>query len=85
MLAKLTAVFCLCLAIPEASGAATLVDSLISLGGHDWLLAPDAKNIGTAEKWYDAPRPEAKRATVPGLIQDVFPGYAGAAWYWARL
>ena len=69
------------LAIPAARGAATAVDSVISLDGHDWLLAPDAKNIGIAEKWCDVPGRKRRRATVPGVIQDVFPGYAGAAWY----
>jgi hypothetical protein len=81
MLAKITAVFCLSLAVLAAS-AATTVDSVLSLNGHDWLLAADAKNVGVAEKWYEAPRPDAKKATVPGLIQDVFPGYAGVAWFW---
>ena len=28
------------------------------------------------------PRPEAKKAKVPFVIQDAFPGYHGVAWYW---
>jgi len=81
MLARITAILCLSLAASTAS-AATIVNSVVPLDGRDWQLAPDPKNVGVAEKWWETPRPEAKRAMVPGLIQDVFPGYAGAAWYW---
>ena len=70
---RMTAVLVLALAA-SAAGAATVVGSVISLDGRDWLLAADPKNVGVAEKWYEAPRPEAKKAAVPGLIQDVFPG-----------
>ena len=54
----------------------------IPLEGGEWKLVPDPKNVGVAEKWWTEPRPEAKTARVPGLIQDVFPGYSGVAWYW---
>ncbi len=81
MFAKMTAATCLSLLV-SAVAAATGCGSVIALDGHDWQLAPDPKNVGVAEKWYEAPRPEAKPAKVPGLIQDVFPGYAGAAWFW---
>ena len=47
-----------------------------------WLLATDAKNVGQAEKWWEGPRPDAKRTKVPWIIQDPFPGYHGVAWYW---
>ncbi|MHB1294174.1 MAG: glycoside hydrolase family 2 protein [Anaerolineae bacterium] len=47
-----------------------------------WLLATDAANVGREERWFDAPRPEAQAAPVPGIIQQVFPHYNGAAWYW---
>lgn len=55
---------------------------IICLDGTDWLLAPDPKNIGRQEQWWQAPRPEAKRTKVPWIIQDAFPGYHGVAWYW---
>jgi hypothetical protein len=54
---------------------------VISLDGQ-WLLATDAKNVGQAEKWWTAPRPDAKPTKVPWIIQDAFPGYHGVAWYW---
>ncbi len=53
-----------------------------SLDGNDWLLATDAKNVGRAEKWFEAPRPGAARVEVPWIIQDAFPGYHGVVWYW---
>lgn len=68
-----------CLAGESASVAPTQV---ISLDGSDWLLAPDPKNVGRQEQWWQAPRPEAKRTKVPWIIQDAFPGYHGVAWYW---
>lgn len=61
---------------------AAVGDRVISLDGPQWRLAPDAGNVGVAEQWFQAPRPEALPATVPGVIQDVFPDQAGAAWYW---
>ena len=66
----------------SAAVAATTANSAIPLDGGDWRLATDPKNVGVAEKWYEAPRPEAKNASIPGMIQEVFPGYAGVAWYW---
>src|SRR5664279_2254300 len=54
----------------------------IPLDGGDWKLAPDPKNVGVAEKWWKEPCPDAKNAHVPCLIQDIFPGYSGVAWYW---
>jgi hypothetical protein len=54
----------------------------VCLDGPDWLLATDAKNAGIIGEWFRAPRPEAKAAKVPWIIQDPFPGYHGVAWYW---
>ncbi|MDY0165251.1 MAG: glycoside hydrolase family 2 TIM barrel-domain containing protein [Thermoguttaceae bacterium] len=56
--------------------------AVISLDGHQWLLATDPANVGREEKWFEAPRPEAKPTRVPWIIQDAFPGYHGVAWYW---
>ena len=81
MFARIAAAVCISLA-GAAAVAAPVAGPVVPLDGHDWRLAPDAKNVGVAEKWCEAPRPEAKQATVPGLIQDVFPGYAGVAWFW---
>ncbi len=47
-----------------------------------WKLATDPQNVGREEKWFEAIRPEAKDAPVPGVIQQVFPDYHGVAWYW---
>jgi len=55
---------------------------VISLDGDQWLLAPDPKNIGREQRWADKPQPTAKQTRVPWIIQDVFPGYHGVAWYW---
>ncbi|MDY0165249.1 MAG: glycoside hydrolase family 2 TIM barrel-domain containing protein [Thermoguttaceae bacterium] len=56
--------------------------AVISLDGHQWLLATDPANVGRDEKWFESPRPEAKPTKVPWIIQDAFPGYHGVAWYW---
>ena len=55
--------------------------SILSLDGQ-WLLATDPRNIGQTEKWWEKPVSEARSAQVPWIIQDTFPGYHGAAWYW---
>lgn len=55
--------------------------TVASLDG-TWLLATDPQNVGRGERWFDAPRPEAKLVKVPWIIQDAFPAYHGAAWYW---
>ena len=47
-----------------------------------WLLAPDPKNTGRQEKWWERPVAGAKSTPVPWIIQDTFPGYHGVAWYW---
>jgi len=68
-----------------ATKAATLGSQstlVTSLDGEGWLLATDPNNVGREEKWFSAPRPEAKSTKVPWIIQDVFPGYQGVAWYW---
>ena len=54
----------------------------ITLDGPDWTNATDPHDKGRDEKWFEAPRPEAQPATVPCTIQEVFPSYAGLAWYW---
>ena len=47
-----------------------------------WKLAIDPGNTGREERWFENIRPEAQAAPVPGVIQQVIPGYHGVAWYW---
>ncbi|MDD4869018.1 MAG: glycoside hydrolase family 2 TIM barrel-domain containing protein [Kiritimatiellae bacterium] len=54
----------------------------ITLNGSDWRLATDPDNKGRDEKWFEVPRKEAKPTPVPWVIQNIFPGYHGVAWYW---
>lgn len=54
----------------------------IKLDGADWKLVTDPGNKGRNEKWFEAPRTEARATKVPWIIQDAFPGYHGVAWYW---
>ncbi|MBC8871484.1 MAG: glycoside hydrolase family 2 [Planctomycetes bacterium] len=56
--------------------------SVTSLDGDEWLLATDPQNVGREEKWWGGPRPDAKPTRVPWIIQEIFPGYHGVAWYW---
>ncbi len=58
------------------------VAAVVSLDADDWLLATDPRNVGRVEGWQSGPRPQAKRAKVPWIIQGPFPGYHGVAWYW---
>jgi len=55
--------------------------TIFSLDGQ-WLLAIDPQNAGREARWWTSPRPEARPAKVPWIIQDAFPGYHGVAWYW---
>jgi hypothetical protein len=48
----------------------------------EWRLATDPGNLGRDQRWFDSIRAEARPAPVPGIIQQVFPGYHGVAWYW---
>ena len=47
-----------------------------------WLIAIDPTNIGREAKWFLKPTAAAKPAQVPGILQQVFPGYHGLVWYW---
>jgi hypothetical protein len=50
-----------------------------------WQLAPDPRDEGRAAGWFAAgPVEGAEDAPVPGIIQQVLPGYHGVAWYWHR-
>lgn len=76
-----TAILCLSLAA-FAGAAVPASNSVVPLDGKDWRLATDPENVGVAEEWWQEPRPEAKGTKVPWMIQGIFPGYAGVAWYW---
>lgn len=47
-----------------------------------WQLLIDPGNRGREMRWQAAVQPGARPAPVPGIIQQVFPDYHGAAWYW---
>jgi hypothetical protein len=46
-----------------------------------WLQAIDRNNAGKEEGWFSSgPTADARPASVPGIIQQVFPDYHGLAW-----
>jgi beta-galactosidase/beta-glucuronidase len=47
-----------------------------------WKLATDPHSTGRTENRFDAIRTEAQPVPVQCVIQQVFPGYHGVAWYW---
>jgi hypothetical protein len=55
---------------------------VLPLDGEDWKIATDPRNEGREKGWFDAVRTEAEPTRVPWVIQEVFPGYHGVAWYW---
>jgi hypothetical protein len=65
-----------------ASGATSPVQSLRLEA--PWRLLTDPENSGRQAGWFSRIPSNAKRASVPGTIQQVFPGYHGAAWYWTE-
>lgn len=52
------------------------------LDGDDWLVATDPDNSGRAKSYTSSIPANAKPTRVPWVIQDIFPGYHGVAWYW---
>jgi hypothetical protein len=47
-----------------------------------WYLACDPANCGRSEGWYATDvLPDARPASVPGIIQQTYPGYHGVVWY----
>lgn len=64
----------------DAPRVPTLVTSL----NGEWLIATDKGNAGREQKWFLAPRPEAKSIPVPSIIQETFPAYHGLVWYWRK-
>ena len=68
----------------DASGRVVASTQVVSLDGPDWLLATDPGNVGRKEQWQQGPRPDARKASVPWILQGTFPGYHGVAWYWRQ-
>jgi hypothetical protein len=81
MRCRTIALFCLILSLGSNTLAGNAV-SQIPLDGEGWKLATDPQNVGIAEKWSAEARPDAKNVKIPKIIQDDFPGYVGAAWFW---
>ncbi len=52
---------------------------------HDWRLATDPENIGRDARWYDRLPEDAVPVPVPGVIEQVAPGYHGVAWYFCAI
>jgi hypothetical protein len=65
-------------------GAEVISGSTLNLDGPDWVIATDPENVGRDQEWFKAPRPDAKAARVPGIIQETFPTYHGVAWYYRK-
>jgi hypothetical protein len=67
-------------------GAAPTIGRIISLdSAQAWVVAADPANAGKQEKWFAAPRPDAKPIRVPGMMQEVLGEYHGVAWYWRTI
>jgi hypothetical protein len=47
----------------------------------EWSIATDPENIGRSEKWFAGDMQGSTLTSVPGVIQEAFPGYHGVAWY----
>lgn len=69
-------------ALSATDVTAPVTSRTVSLDGPMWQLAADPQNEGRQQAWFREPRPEAKATKVPWIIQDIFPGYHGVAWYW---
>jgi len=49
-----------------------------------WRILTDPDNKGKKERWFKAIPGKTQPAPVPGIIQQVFPGCHGVAWYWTQ-
>lgn len=48
-----------------------------------WKIKIDPENIGYKNQWHKGTTPvDVRIIPVPGIIQQIFPGYHGVAWYW---
>ncbi|GGD94790.1 sugar-binding domain-containing protein [Paenibacillus nasutitermitis] len=50
-----------------------------------WVIDLDYENKGVIEQWFQkGPSETSADVSVPGIIQQVYPGYHGVVWYWLR-
>lgn len=66
---------------PESERGERSATSLLRLDGQ-WQIATDRRNEGRDKHWFEAPVADARITRVPSIIQEVFPGFHGVAWYW---
>jgi hypothetical protein len=66
---------------PSTGGIGMRPGITLSLDG-TWMLAPDPGNVGRDKSWWEKPQDGAKPTPVPWIMQEIFPGYHGVAWYW---
>lgn len=51
----------------------------------EWFVALDPEDLGRSGRWFErGPPAPARQTPIPAIIQQVFPGYFGVAWYWHR-
>jgi hypothetical protein len=65
----------------SARGDAAVATPALSLDG-EWMIVRDPRDIGKKQQWFTRPAVDASPIRVPGIFQEVFPGYHGVAWYW---
>lgn len=53
--------------------------AVVPLSG-PWRIATDPSNVGREQRWFEKIPARAQPAPVPGIIQQVYPEYYGAAW-----
>lgn len=58
-------------------------DLVVGLTG-EWVISIDPKGIGLGAQWYARPAQDARKTTVPSIIQQVYPHYHGLAWFWRK-
>jgi hypothetical protein len=80
-IACLAVMLCVATGLTAAAAETERSAAVVSLDG-PWSLAPDPKNVGRDQRWWERPVPDAKPTPVPWIIQEVFPGAHGVAWYW---
>lgn len=66
-------------AAESASGSARMLRLTLDDG---WRIARDESNSGVQQEWFRAQHAEAVPIRVPSILQEAFPGYHGAVWYW---
>ncbi len=57
-------------------------EEIICLNSDHWRLGTDPDNQGKEQNWWQQPQPDARLASVPGILQLAFPDYHGLVWYW---